>query len=104
MVTQSRAVWRVIGQEFLAMLKLRVASVLKNLCFGLAIVLLCANVLAQMPSGDVVITSSTVWPSGTYALNSLAVENGAVLTSGGGSARTVAGGGVGGEGCTRGVA
>src|ERR1035437_8837673 len=91
MVTQSRAVWRVIGQEFLAMLKLRVASVLKNLCFGLAIVLLCANVLAQMPSGDVVITSSTVWPSGTYALNSLAVENGAVLTIGGGSTVTVTG-------------
>jgi RHS repeat-associated protein len=69
----------------------RPASVLKNLCFGLAIVLLCANVLAQMPSGDVVITSSTVWPSGTYALNSLAVENGAVLTIGGGSTVLVTG-------------
>jgi len=43
------------------------------------------------PSGDVTISSSVSWPSGTYSLSSLTVNGGAALTIGGGSTVTVSG-------------
>lgn len=49
-------------------------------------------VLAQTPSGDVVISADTTWPSANYALTSLRVQSGAVLTVGGGSVVTVTNG------------
>ena len=47
--------------------------------------------LAQALSGNAIITSATVVPTGTYQLNSLTVQNGATLTIGGGSTVTVSG-------------
>jgi len=54
-------------------------------CFSLA------GTAQSVPSGDVTITSSTAWPTGTYSLTSLTVNGGATLTIGGGSTVTVSG-------------
>ncbi len=58
--------------------------------FGVLIALLSAG--AQAQTGDVVVSSSTSWPAGTYSLTSLTVQGGAVLSIGGGSTVTVANG------------
>jgi len=57
------------------------------------LVLLASNALGAgtAPSGDVIISSSTTWSSGTYQLTSLTVNSGAVLTIGGGSTLNVSG-------------
>lgn len=66
-----------------------VASVL----FFVSLVLeLSGNIYAQVPSGDVVITTTTAWPVGTYQIDSLTVESGATLTIAGGSSLQVTGG------------
>ncbi len=47
--------------------------------------------LAQAPTGNVIISTSTTWPTGTYQVTTLTVNSGATLTVGGGSSITVSG-------------
>jgi RHS repeat-associated protein len=53
-------------------------------------VVLPEGVVAQVPTGDVVISANTAWAAGAYQLNSLTVNNGATLTVAGGSTVVVA--------------
>ncbi len=64
----------------------------RTLQFLIAALSVSFAVLAQTPSGDVVISADTTWPSANYALTSLRVQSGAVLTVGGGSVVTVTNG------------
>lgn len=57
----------------------------------LLVVLFGSNACADPPSGAVVISANTDWLEGGYTLGSLRVENGVVLTIGGGSSVTVTG-------------
>ncbi|MEO6924813.1 MAG: hypothetical protein ABI142_13380, partial [Bryocella sp.] len=60
--------------------------------FVLAVFVLSSGLLAQTPTGDVVISANTAWPSASYSVTSLTVQSGAVLTVGGGSTVTVTNG------------
>jgi hypothetical protein len=71
------------------MSRLRLAFV-KSFQVFLAVLCWSSAVLAQTPSGDVVISASTSWPTGIYSVTSLTVQSGAVLAVGGGSTVTVA--------------
>ncbi len=73
------------------MSRLRSAFV-TSLQFALAVFCMSTAVLAQAPSGDVVISANTTWPTTSYSVTSLTVQSGAVLTVGGGSTVTVANG------------
>jgi RHS repeat-associated protein len=76
--------------RFLSALKARLGLLVP--CMFCCVVLLPpGSALAQSPLGDVVITSSTAWPSGTYSATGLTVKNGATLTIGGGSTVSVSG-------------
>ncbi|MBB5058091.1 hypothetical protein HDF16_002797 [Granulicella aggregans] len=62
----------------------------------LGLCVLVASISAFQPvllaqTGNVVISTNTTYPTGTYNLTSLSVENGATLTVGGGSTVTVSG-------------
>src|SRR5271154_5913681 len=65
-------------------------SALLILCvFVASISALGPTLVAQ--TGNVVISTNTTWPTGSYNLTSLSVVNGAMLTIGGGSTVTVSG-------------
>jgi RHS repeat-associated protein len=72
------------------MSRLRSASI-RTFLLLLAVFCLAAPVFAQTPTGDVVISANTAWPTASYSLTSLSVQNGAVLTIGGGSTVSVTG-------------
>ena len=73
-------------------LPIRFSAVLSSICIAAVFLVLTTGVFAQAPTGDVVISSNTVWATGNYQLNSLTVNGGATLTVGGGSTITVAAG------------
>ncbi len=66
----------------------------KSACFSLCVCLASISALGHTlvaQTGNVVISTNTTYPTGTYNLTSLTVENGATLTIGGGSTVTVSG-------------
>jgi RHS repeat-associated protein len=75
-------------EEPMFRLRFAVANILL-ICLAL---LLPATVAAQGPTGDVIISTNTSWPTANYNVTSLTVKSGAVLTIGGGSSVTAANG------------
>jgi RHS repeat-associated protein len=75
-------------EEPMFRLRSAVANILL-ICLGF---LLPVAVAAQGPTGDVIISTNTSWPTANYGVTSLTVKSGAVLTIGGGSSVTVANG------------
>jgi RHS repeat-associated protein len=72
-------------------LPLGLSAAFSSIWIAAALLGLTTGALAQAPSGNVVISSNTIWASGTYQITGLTVQSGATLTIGGGSTITVTG-------------
>ena len=70
----------------------RLRSAVANTLLICLALLLPVAVAAQGPTGDVIISTNTSWPTANYNVTSLTVQSGAALTIGGGSTITVTGG------------
>src|ERR1017187_6689650 len=70
----------------------RLRSAVANTLLICLALLLPVAVAAQGPTGDVIISTNTSWPTANYNVTSLTVQSGAALAIGGGSSVTVANG------------